>query len=240
MGDKVKRIALWSGPRNISTALMYSFAQRADTRVYDEPLYAHYLVNSDAAEYHPAAQETINSMENDGSKVIELMLTDNSKPVLFFKNMTHHLLDLDISFMSNLVNVMLTRSPREMIMSFAKVIPNPTMKDIGYAAHIDLVKRMKESGIKPIILDSKEVLLEPEKRLKQLCNEAEIPWDANMLHWEAGARPEDGIWASHWYSNVHKSTGFAPYKRNTDAFPAHLNDLLNESKELYNQLLEMN
>ena len=129
MADGITRIGLWSGPRNISTALMYSFAQRADIRVYDEPLYGHYLKNSNADEYHPAAEQTMASLELDGRKVVEQMLSDESKPVLFFKNMTHHLLDLDVSFMKNMVNVMLTRSPRDMIMSFAKVIPNPNISN---------------------------------------------------------------------------------------------------------------
>ena len=237
MADHITRIGLWSGPRNISTALMYSFAQRTDTRVYDEPLYGYYLKHSAADEYHPAAQQTMASQELDGQKVVEYMLSDESKPVLFFKNMTHHLLDLDISFMKSMVNVMLTRSPRDMIMSFAKVIPNPTMTDIGYAAHIELVNRLKEMGITPIILDSKEVLLNPEQRLKQLCKETGIPWNREMLQWKSGARPEDGVWAPHWYSNVHKSTGFGPYKENPDPFPQHLNDLLKESQELYEELI---
>lgn len=239
MANDITRIGLWSGPRNISTALMYSFAQRADTRVYDEPLYGYYLKNSPADEYHPAAEETMESQECNGRKVVEHMLNDNSKPVLFFKNMTHHLLDLNISFMQNMVNVMLTRSPRDMIMSFAKVIPNPTMTDIGYTAHIKLVNQLKDLGIKPIILDSKEVLLNPKKRLVQLCEQANIPWDENMLNWQAGARPEDGVWASHWYNNVHRSTGFGPYKENPDSFPKHLNGLLKESQALYDELISL-
>lgn len=239
MPDNITRIGLWSGPRNISTALMYSFAQRADTQVSDEPLYGYYLKNTPADEYHPASKETIAALECDGPLVVQNIMNDKSNSVLFFKNMTHHLLDLDVSFMKGMVNVMLTRNPRDMIMSFAKVIPNPTMADIGYAAHIELVEKLKAMGIKPIVLDSKEVLLNPEKRLKKLCAQAKIPWDDNMLSWEAGARPEDGVWAPHWYTNVHRSTGFGPYKENPDPFPAHLTELLKESERLYNQLICM-
>ena len=109
--NSIKRISLWSGPRNISTALMYSFAQRKDTRVFDEPLYAYYLKNSDAKSYHPGADTILNTMENDGKKVVDMMLNYSEKPVLFFKNMTHHLLDLDRSFMDQLFNVILSRDP---------------------------------------------------------------------------------------------------------------------------------
>ena len=120
--DAIKRICLWSGPRNISTALMYSFAQRSDTKVFDEPLYGYYLKNTNAKEYHPGAEEILTTMEMDGKKVVDTMLNENSKPVLFFKHMTHHLLDLDRSFMSETVNVILTRNPYDMLPSFAKMI----------------------------------------------------------------------------------------------------------------------
>ena len=110
MSTRVVRICLWSGPRNISTALMYSFAQRDDTVVYDEPLYAHYLSKTPAREYHPGAEEVIATMENDGEKVVhELILGDQPKPVAFFKHMTHHLINLDLAFLSETVNVLLTR-----------------------------------------------------------------------------------------------------------------------------------
>ena len=109
--NNITRICLWSGPRNISTALMYSFAQRKDTLVFDEPLYAHYLNNTNANEYHPGAEDILSSMENDGEKVVEMMMGNYTKPVVFFKNMTHHLLNLDRTFMKNVVNVILTRNP---------------------------------------------------------------------------------------------------------------------------------
>ena len=120
--DGSKRICLWSGPRNISTALMYSFAQRADTKVYDEPLYAHYLCQTNANEYHPGADDVMASLENDGEKVIEMMMGEHEKPIVFFKNMTHHILDLDKSFLKDTINVILTRDPVEMLPSFAEVI----------------------------------------------------------------------------------------------------------------------
>ncbi|MEM9679586.1 MAG: sulfotransferase family protein, partial [Bacteroidota bacterium] len=141
MGAKsVQRICLWSGPRNISTALMYSFAQRKDTKVFDEPLYAYYLHNNKAAQkYHPGAEDILSTMETDGNEVVKMMLNNDDKPILFFKHMTHHLLDLDRSFMKNTINIILTRNPEEMLPSFDKVIHNPTISDVGYALHIELL-----------------------------------------------------------------------------------------------------
>src|SRR5690554_2698704 len=109
MPDSIKRICLWSGPRNVSTALMYSFAQRRDTKVFDEPLYAHYLSQTNAKTYHPMAKEVLESMENDGKKVIEIMRTSTDKPILFFKQMTHHLENIDCGFLPEMINIILTR-----------------------------------------------------------------------------------------------------------------------------------
>ena len=165
-----KRICLWSGPRNISTTLLYSFAQRNDTAVYDEPLYAHYLSNTQAKDYHPGAKEILNTMENDGNKVIEMMLDNHDKPVVFFKHMTHHLLDLNRTFMEECINIILTRDPVEMLPSFNKVIQNPKIGDVGYALHTELVHYFEKKNIDFIVLDAKKVLLNPEKVLKKLCN----------------------------------------------------------------------
>jgi hypothetical protein len=236
MQDKITRICLWSGPRNISTTLMYSFAQRSDTQVYDEPLYAFYLKNTKASEYHPGAEDVLKAQENDGNKVVEMMLGNHDKPVVFFKNMTHHLLDLDKTFLKNVVNVILTRDPKEMIPSFDKVIENPSINDIGYADHTDLVKYFEKEDIPYIVLDSKNVLLNPEKILTEFCQRADIPFEKSMLSWKTGARSEDGVWAKYWYSNIHKSNGFMEYKPKTEEFPKHLNELLHECKPHYERL----
>jgi hypothetical protein len=234
--DNIKRICLWSGPRNISTALMYSFAQRNDTAVYDEPLYGYYLNNTKADEYHPSANDILASMEKDGNKVMEMMMGKHNTPVVFFKNMTHHLLDLDRSFMKDTTNIILTRDPVEMLPSFAKVIDNPTIEDVGYALHIDLLNYLHELGNEPIVIDSKSILLNPESMLIQLCKLSGIPFDKCMLHWEQGARPEDGIWAKHWYSNIHRSTSFSKYKPKEEPFPEQLNPLLSNCMPHYERL----
>ena len=237
--DSTTRICLWSGPRNISTALMYSFAQRSDTSVFDEPLYAYYLKSTLADEYHPGAEDVLASLENDGKKVIEMMMGKHDKPVVFFKNMTHHLLDLDRSFMKDVVNVILTRDPVEMLPSFAEVIENPTMEDVGYALHIELVDYLQENEVKPVIIDSKSILMNPERALASLCNQAGIAFDENMLSWKVGARPEDGVWAKYWYDSVHKSTGFMKYKPKKTSFPKHLTPLLDTCIPHYESLLAL-
>lgn len=235
--EKVKRICLWSGPRNISTALMYSFAQREDTKVYDEPLYGYYLANTDAKNYHPGAEDILKSMDVDGSKVLEMMMGTQDKSVVFYKNMTHHLLDLPKAFMKDVVNVILTRDPLEMITSFAKVIKNPKMGDVGYKDHINLLNYLDDIQAKTVVLDSKKVLTDPKGILKNLCKEIGIPFSDVMLSWTAGARPEDGIWAEHWYGNVHNSTGFMAYKTTDESIPKHLTHLYNECQTHYNELL---
>jgi len=234
-----KRICIWSGPRNISTALMYSFAQRSDTTVVDEPLYAHYLTSTNADEYHPGADEVIADQENDGQKVIEdVIFGEYETPIVFIKHMTHHLVDLDGSFMKNTINVILTREPGEMLTSFIKQIPNPSLRDTGYPQHLELMEFLRGIGQQPIVIDSKDVLLNPRKKLAEICEHLGIPFDENMLSWEAGARPEDGIWAKHWYQNVHKSTGFQSYQPKNVPLPEGLEELFEESEKCYRELVE--
>lgn len=232
--SNIKRISMWSGPRNISTALMYSFAQRNDT--FDEPLYGYYLRHSEARHYHPGAEDTMASLENDGKKVVDMMLQNSEKPVLFYKNMTHHLLDLDLEFMNDLTNIILTRDPQEMLPSFAKVIKHPTMQDVGYKLHVDLLNRFEKHNIKYVVLDGKNVLLNPTSVLTKLCDHIGIPFDEHMLQWTPSKRPEDGVWAKYWYDNVHKSSGFGEYRPKTESFPNHLQSLLEECRPYYKQL----
>ncbi len=235
--DGITRICLWSGPRNISTTLMYSFAQRGDTLVVDEPLYASYLCKTSAKEYHPGASEVIASQENDGEKVIDWMMGVHDKPLVFFKNMTHHLLDLNRSFMKDVVNVILIRDPKEMIPSFVKVIENPTINDIGYADHTELQNYFEENNIPYIVLDSKLILQNTKGVLEQFCDLIGVNFDENMLQWEKGPRKEDGIWAKYWYDNIHDSKGFMKYKPKTESFPERYQGLLASCEDHYKQLI---
>ena len=204
-----KIVCLWSCPRNVSTALMYAFAQRKDTQVFDEPLYAHYLKVTGAN--HPAREEVLQALENDGNKVVQEVILQKSEKLLFHKLMTHFLIGIDTEFLSEVINIIFIRNPEKIIASYSKVIPNPKMNDIGVKQQYELYLSLEKIGKTPIVLDSKYLLINPELMLKKLCNLLEIPFDRNMLKWEKGARKEDGIWANYWYKNIHNSTGFLPY-----------------------------
>ena len=231
-----KRICLWSGPRNISTALMYSFAQRPDTLVFDEPLYGYYLKQTAAKEYHPGAEDVMNTMECDGSKVVDFMMGAFTSEVVFFKNMCHHLLELDRSFMKDTINLILTRHPAQVISSFSKEIPNPSLLDIGIKTQAELLNELVNRNAHVVVVDSNELLKSPEQYLTLLCEKLNIPFYPNMLSWEKGPKDYDGCWAPHWYKNVHQSTGFQPYEEKTLMVPENLNDLLKEAMPYYLEL----
>jgi hypothetical protein len=227
---------MWAGPRNISTTVMYSFAQRKDTTVFDEPLYAHYLANTSAKEYHPGVDEILRTQENDGAKVIEAMLKNEGSPVQFYKQMTHHLLRLDRRFMSSVHHIILTRDPREMLPSFAAVIRHPTLADTGYEQHNELVNYFETNNIPCTVIDSKKVLLHPRDQLTKLCNNLNIDFQESMLTWKKGTRIEDGVWAKYWYKSIHGSTGFMEYKEKIEEFPEELKTLLNDCMPYYERL----
>ncbi len=229
-------ICLWSGPRNVSTALMYSFAQRDDIRVVDEPLYGHYLRRSGAQ--HPGRHDVMSAMNCDGDAVMrDLLIEQAADPSrrLFLKHMAHHLIDIDTAFLPATANVFLVRDPREMLPSLTIQLPDATLADTSLQQQCELYSRLENLGQKPAILDSRELLLDPAGVLQALCKHLDMPFDANMLRWSAGPRPEDGVWAPHWYHAVHKSTGFAPYVAKP-GFPDRLRGLLEECAPWYEQL----
>lgn len=237
IAEDCRRICLWSGPRNISTALMYSFAQRKDTQVFDEPLYAHYLSKTEARNYHPGAEEVIAAQENDGEKVVrKLILGKHDSAIVFFKMMTHHLHQLDRSFLAKTRNVILIRDPKEMLVSYVNQVAAPTLADVGYRANAELYDELRKIGKAPVVLDARQTLLNPGKVLAELCNAIGIEFDERMLKWQPGARPEDGVWAKYWYQNVHESSGFQPYQPKKKPLPKHLNTLLEECQPYYDKL----
>ncbi len=232
-----KRISLWSGPRNVSTALMYSFAQRPDTTVLDEPLYGHYLKVTDAD--HPGKDEVMHNMELDGGRVIETICTqDYQSTVLFIKNMAHHLVELDLAFLDHLHNILLIRDPTEMLPSIVNQIPNPKLEDTGLEQQWQLYNKLKEQGENPLIIDSRELLLHPETILVKICHILDIPFFQEMLRWPTGPIKEDGIWAKHWYHNVHQSRGFQPYQQKETPLPESLSDLWKECNHFYQLLYQ--
>ncbi|HRC84332.1 MAG TPA: sulfotransferase family protein [Thermoanaerobaculia bacterium] len=229
------RIHLWSGPRNVSTALMYSFAQRPDTLVVDEPLYGHYLRVSGAD--HPGAKEVLAAMETDGETVVRnVLLGSYGRPVVFFKQMAHHLVGVDRGFLAGAVNVLLIRDPREMLPSVVHQIPHPSLRDTGLAMQTELLDHLLALGQDPPVLEARRLLLDPGGVLAELCRRLGLAFTEKMLSWTPGARPEDGVWASHWYHNVHRSSGFEPYRAKTEPFPEALEPLLAECLPHYQKL----
>lgn len=231
-------ICLWSGPRNVSTALMYSFAQRHDIEVIDEPLYGHYLRVTGAE--HPGRDDIVARMNCDGDAVMgELLSAQQRHPErrLFAKHMAHHLVDIDLGFLDKTCNVLLIRDPREMLPSLTVQVPGATLADTGLKRQWQLFEKLRAAGRAPIVLDSRELLLDPTSVLSELCERLALAFDPRMLHWTAGPIPEDGIWAPHWYHAVHRSTGFAPY-RPKGSFPDALSKLLAECRPWYDKLFE--
>lgn len=239
MPTTIKRINTWSSPRNVSTALMYAFAQRQDTQVFDEPLYAHYLSSSSSRVLHPGADEILASQEQNGEKVVQqTLLGPCTQPIAFFKQMAHHLIGLDESFLLEMENVLLIRAPRAIIHSYTKVIPNPSIEDIGVKKMHALYQFLSENDKLAAVVDSRELLANPPSVLRQLCQRLSIPFDENMLKWKPAPRPEDGIWARYWYSRVHQSSGFEPYREPSFELPARLEALAEECLPYYEKLFE--
>lgn len=233
-----KRIYLISGPRNLSTALMYSFRQRADTTVWDEPLYGHFLRVTGVE--HPGGEEVLATTETDGEKAIrEIIFGDYPTPVVFFKSMGHHTagVGLDLSFLERTTNVFLTRSPADMITSFIKNVPNPTADILGLPQQVELLNVIVAGGGTPIVVDSQDILRDPPAMLEALCERIGIPWDEAMLSWPAGPKPEDGSWSTFWYHTVRKSTGWQPYQPKDDVVPDRLQPLLEECMDYYEHLM---
>jgi hypothetical protein len=227
---------MWSGPRNVSTALMYSFARRPDTRVVDEPLYAHYLAVSGAL--HPGRDEVLAAMDNDGEAVMRALAHDPlSRPVLFVKQMAHHLVGIDPGWLDPFDNVLLIRDPRHMLPSLADVLGEVTLRDTGLERQVELVERLEAGGQSPFCLDARLLLMDPEGVLRAACDRLGLPFYPSMLSWPAGGRAEDGIWAKHWYAGVHRSTGFRPWRPGGRPLTGELQALYEDCRPLYEFLL---
>lgn len=238
MKTDTKGINLCSGPRNISTALMYSFAQRDDTKVFDEPFYAYYLSNT--GKKHPGRGEVLRAQSHDPREVLKGVLSEaGDKAVIFIKNMAHHMGVLEKDLLDDFIHIFLIREPDEMLTSFIKTIPEPTLRDTGYREQYEFFKYViRESDHDPVVIDARQLLLNPEQVLKEVCLKVGITFDPAMLSWEAGPIPEDGVWAKYWYRNVHKSTGFSPYEPKNEEVPERLEGLLKECRYYYDKLFE--
>ena len=236
----IRRIAMWSGPRNISTALMRSWGNRSDTFVCDEPLYAHYLTQTQAD--HPGREEIIVHHETDWRKVADWLTgpVPEGKSIFYQKQMGHHLLEgISRDWLSELTHSFLIRDPEEMLTSLIKITPRPTLLDTALPQQVELFRAIRaQSGLVCPVLDARDVLDDPRGMLTALCERVGVPFEEAMLDWPAGPRDTDGVWARHWYAQVETSTGFRTYRPKNEPVPAELRPVLEQCRPLYEELAE--
>lgn len=234
-GDPAVRIAVWSGPRNLSTALMRSWENRPDTEVMDEPLYAAYL--SATGHDHPMRAEILRSQSTDYHSAIETCLAplDDGILISYQKHMTHHLLaETPLDWLERLTNVILLRDPRRVIASYTKKRADVTLDEIGLPQQVRLVAELG----RPLVIDASSFLGDPEKHLRTICERAGVGFDRAMLEWPAGSRQSDGVWAPAWYDAVLASTGFAAPSGPVplpETDPSH-SELVEQAMDLYRDL----
>jgi len=231
---------MWSGPRNISTALMRSSGSRPDTFLCDEPLYAHYLEAT--GRNHPGADEVLRHHERDWRKVVARLTgpVPEGRTIFYQKHMAHHLLpEIERGWLDDVVNCFLIRDPREMLTSLASKLDRPTLGDTGLPQQMEIFEQVRRrTGSAPPVIDARDVLTDPRGVLGKLCAAIGVPFTDAMLSWPAGRRPTDGIWARHWYHAVEASTGFAPYRPKPDAVPPELGGIHERCLEAYRTLHE--
>jgi hypothetical protein len=238
------RIAMWSGPRNISTALLRSWGNRADTVVCDEPLYAHYLLKTGLR--HPGAAEIMAAHETDWRKVVARLTGEFPQPgagsgtarIWYQKHMAHHLLpEIERGWLGCLAHAFLIRDPREMLLSLSKHISTPTLRDTGLPQQLEIFEHVRElTGSPPPVIDARDVLEQPRHALTLLCQALNVPFSDAMLRWPAGRRDSDGVWARHWYASVERSTTFERHVPKTENVSGELQPLLRECRPYYERL----
>ena len=233
-GAQPARLAMWSGPRTISTAQMRAWENRADTVVTDEPLYGFFLARTGIN--HPGRDEVIGSMPSEWPVVLTQLTSDPlpaGHTIFYQKHMTHHLLpEVDRGAMGALRHAFLIRDPRRLLASYAKVRSTPVLADLGLAQQAEIFSRFGGP-----VIDSADILRQPRAALEALCDALGVPFDPAMLSWPAGPRDTDGVWARYWYDSVHASTGFRPYQEPEPAgLPAALEPLAAECQPYYELL----
>ncbi len=229
---------MWSGPRNLSTAMMYAFAQRPDTEVWDEPFYAAYLKATGLD--HPMGAEILAAGEQDANAVIEACTRagPQGKPVFYQKHMTQHMIQgVDRSWIKEMTNVFLIRHPARVLASYDKKRGNPTLDDIGFRQQAELIDLVNADGsAPPIVIDSADIRENPDKMLRLLCQRLGIPFEPAMLSWAKGGNPQDGVWAPHWYGAVWNSTGFAGAEGPLPEVSDNLKPVLKQALAIYERI----
>jgi len=237
---KPLRLAMWSGPRNISTAMMRAWGNRDDTAVVDEPLYAHYLFHS--KKEHPGAAEVIATGPSDWRHAVSQLTgpIPGGKAIYLQKHMTHQLLPhIDRDWLGQVTNAFLIRNPREVITSFIKIVRQPVLEDVGFAQQADIFTWVRNHTQKtPPVVDAKDVLDNPRRILGLLCDALGVRFQEAMLSWAPGLRPTDGVWAPHWYKEVETTTGFRQYTPKSDQVPQALDGLYRRCLECYERMYD--
>ena len=229
------RVAMWSGPRNISTAMMRSWENRSDTFVIDEPFYAHYLSRNNIE--HPGRDEVLSNGEIDSAKVSHGLVNDisDSHKIYYQKHMTHHLLDsVNRDWIEKVINCFLIRNPKDMIISYSKIHSEITSDLLGLEQQKEIFDYVRQlTGKTPPIIDSKDVLINPEYILSKFCEIIGVNFSNEMLNWPKGTRDTDGVWGKYWYDGVINSTGFNQYVSKNQEVPDKYKAIYEDSLKLY-------
>jgi hypothetical protein len=232
------RIAMWSGPRNISTAMMRAWENRGDCAVSDEPLYAHYLHATGAD--HPVREEVMTAGETDWRKVVASLHgpAPEGKPIWYQKHMCHHLLPgMDLNWIDTLTNVLLIRDPAEVVASYLRARGTVSAEEIGLPQQAELYERLSAGqGGPPPVIDASDFLHDPAGHLHALCSLLGIDYTERMLNWPAGPRASDGVWASHWYHAVWNSTGFEHPRPRSENLDAGASQVVEQCRGFYEML----
>ncbi len=229
-------IAMWSGPRNISTAMMYSFGNRADCIAWDEPFYAFSLLHH--GNDHPMRDEIIAAGDSDWDSLVARCLAPAERPVFYQKHMTHHMpRDLDLGWITRLTNAFLIRRPEHVLASYARKWSDVTLEGLGFVQQAEIFAMVADHlGHAPPVVDTDDILKDPRGTLTRLCAACAIPFDGAMLSWPQGPKPFDGVWAPHWYNAVWSSTGFGTPPADSPSLPAPLQRIAEQARPHYERL----
>ena len=231
-------IAMWSGPRSLSTAMMRAFENRVDTEVLDEPFYAHYLEKTDIQ--HPGREIILESQSTNWDEIVKLCSSPipRGRSVWYQKHMAqHNLPGVNLEWVEKVFNCFLIRDPKEVILSYTKKYEIYSVYQLGFPQQFHLFTHLREkNGLIPIVLDAKDILINPEALLKILCRVLEIPFTKKMLKWPKGRRDSDGVWGKYWYGSVERSTSFQAYQRKNEEIPVEYTAIYEKSLEFYLQL----
>ena len=231
---------MWSGPRNLSTAMMRAFESRKDTEVIDEPFYAHYLSVTELN--HPGRDLILDAQSTDWNEVATKCRskTFQEKQVWYQKHMAQHNLEgFDISWVRDVQNCLLIRNPKDVIASYGKKFPIMDERLLGYVQQAEIIDFLeRENNITPPIIDADDILKNPEPMLRKLCKTLDIEYYPSMLSWRKGPRDSDGVWAPYWYEGVYDSTGFKPYVERKTILDDSLNEIYDNCKEYYDGFYE--